>query len=127
LHVWVVPVVAGSRSQLELLLCNGIGGMTHYHFSVTPYSTNYAALAHALLRALMALMIHAILYSGISKLFAVTVKISQQLRRASERRLWIFRSRLSALNPQFCRRVAMPGLGFRQHCLPADSLCLAAS
>jgi hypothetical protein len=50
----------------------------HYHFSVTPCSTHYAALAHALLTGLLALIIHAILYPGISKVFAVTVKTSQE-------------------------------------------------
>jgi hypothetical protein len=30
-----VPVVAGPRSKLELLFCNGIGGMTHSHFSTS--------------------------------------------------------------------------------------------
>lgn len=48
--------------------------MTHYHFSVTPCSTHYAALAHALLTGLLAFIVHAILYPGISKVFAVTVK-----------------------------------------------------
>ena len=103
--------VAGPRSQLEPLLCNGISGMTHYHFSVTPCSTHYAALAHALLTGLLARIIHAILYLGISKVFAVTVKTSQQLCRASERR--VENSVVPVcIDPQPCRQVAMLGLDF---------------
>jgi hypothetical protein len=109
--VWVVPVVAGPRSQLEPLLCNGIGGMAHYHFSVTPCSTHYAALAHALLTGLLALIVHAILYPGISKVFAVTVKTSQRLCRASERRVEISVVPV-CIDPQPCRQVATLGLDF---------------
>jgi hypothetical protein len=126
LTVWVVPVVAGPRSQLEPLLCNGISGMTHYHFSVTPCSTHYAALAHALLTGLLARTVHAILYPGISKVFAVTVKTSQQLCRASERHVEI------SVVPVCIESTTLQagddaGLGFRQLAFPADSLCLAAS
>lgn len=111
MNVWVVPVVAGPRSQLEPLLCNGIGGMAHYHFSVTPCSTHYAALAHALLTGLLALIVHAILYPGISKVFAVTVKTSQRLCRASERRVEISVVPV-CIDPQPCRQVATLGLDF---------------
>jgi hypothetical protein len=111
MRVWVVPVVAGPRSQLELLLCNGIGGMTHYHFSVTPCSTHYAALAHALLMGLLALIIHAIFYPGISKVFAITVKTSQQRCRASERRVGISVVPV-CIESTTCRQVAMLGLDF---------------
>ena len=129
MNVWVVPVVAGPRSQLEPLLCNGIGGMAHYHFSVTPCSTHYAALAHALLTVLLALIVHAILYPGISKVFAVTVKTSQRLCRASERRVEISVVPV-CIDPVLIHNFAgrwRCWLGSRQLAFPADSICLAAS
>jgi hypothetical protein len=100
--------------------------MTHYHFSVTPCSTNYAALAHALLAGLMALMIHAILYSGISKLFAVTVKTSQQPCRTRETPVDISVAPVR-IESTSLQASGGAGRGFRQLAFPADSLRLAAS
>jgi hypothetical protein len=57
------------------------------------------------------LIIHAILYSGIRKLFAVTVKTSQQPCRASERPVDISGIPV-CMDPQFCRQVAMLGVDF---------------